>query len=213
MEYIKDPSLIENKSFEIIQGIIDETRPDYRFRSKIEEMIIKRVIHTTADFDYLDILKISDKAVENIVNALKNKATIYTDTTMGLSGINKRLLDSMGCRYECLISDERTVSLAKEKGITRSMAAVEIAGKDKNDKIFIFGNAPTAIYRAIELDEENKLGASAVIGVVVGFVGAEDSKEKLMESDLEYIVSRGRKGGSNLAAAIINAILYYYFRD
>ena len=93
------------------------------------------------------------------------------------------------------------------------MAAVEIAGQDKNDKIFIFGNAPTAIYRAIELDEENKLGASAVIGVVVGFVGAEDSKEKLMESDLEYIVSRGRKGGSNLAAAIINAILYYYFRD
>lgn len=213
MEYIKNPRAIEKKSFEIIQEIVDEIRPGYKFGSKIEEMIIKRAIHTTADFDYLDILKISDGAIENIVKALKNKATIYTDTSMGLSGINKRLLDSIGCDYKCLISDVRTIDLAKKRGITRSMAAVEIAAEDKSSKIFIFGNAPTAIYKAIELNQEDKLGSSAVIGVVVGFVGAEDSKERLMESGLEYIVSRGRKGGSNLAAAIINAILYYYFRD
>jgi len=213
MEYIKNPSTIEKKSFEIIQNIIDEIRSGYRFRSEIEEMIIKRAIHTTADFDYLDIMDIGDGAIENIVKALKNKATIYTDTTMGLSGINKRILDTLGCKYECLISDERTISLSKEKGVTRSMAAVEVASQDKNDKIFIFGNAPTAIYRAIELDREGRLGASAVIGVVVGFVGAEDSKEELINSDIYHIVSRGRKGGSNLAAAIINAILYYYFKN
>jgi|SRR3712207_674789 len=213
MEYIKNPNTIEKKSFEIIQNIIDETRPGYMFESEIEEMIIKRAIHTTADFDYLDILDIGERTIENIVYALKNKATIYTDTTMGLSGINKRILDDLGCKYECLISDERTISLSKEKGITRSMAAVEIASKDENNKIFIFGNAPTAIYRAIELDRQGRLGASAVIGVVVGFVGAEDSKEELIKSSINHIVSRGRKGGSNLAAAIINAILYYYFKN
>lgn len=130
---------------------------------------------------------------------------------MGLSGINKRILDELGVGYKCLIADQETVDLAKDKGITRSMAAVEIAARDKKDKIFIFGNAPTALYKAIEMNSEGLLNASAIIGVPVGFVGAEDSKEALMETDMEYIVSRGKKGGSNLAAAIINAILYYYF--
>lgn len=212
MEYIKNPGMIEEKSFEIIQDIIDEIRADYKFKSEIEEMIIKRAIHTTADFDYLDILKISDGAVENILQALNNKATIYTDTNMALSGINKRILDCIGCKYYCLISDEKTANLAKEKQITRSMAAVDIAAQDENEKIFIFGNAPTAVYRAIELDNEGKLNANAIIGVPVGFVGAQDSKEELINSNIESIVSQGRKGGSNLAAAIINAILYYYFR-
>ncbi|MEG0250433.1 MAG: cobalt-precorrin-8 methylmutase [Peptostreptococcus sp.] len=212
MEYIKNPGKIEERSFEIIQGIIEETRPEYKFKNEIEEMIIKRAIHTTADFEYLDILKISDKAVENIVDALNNKASIYTDTNMALSGINKRILDRIGCKYSCLISDEKTVNLAKEKQITRSMAAVDIAAKDESSKIFIFGNAPTAVYRAIEKHKQSRLNASAIIGVPVGFVGAEDSKEELINSDIECIVSQGRKGGSNLAAAIINAILYYYFR-
>lgn len=130
---------------------------------------------------------------------------------MGLSGINKRLLDKLGVGYRCLIADRATIDLAKAKGITRSMAAVEIAAQDSNDKIFIFGNAPTALYKAIEMNEEGLLKTSAIIGVPVGFVGAEDSKEALMNSQIEYIVSRGRKGGSNLAAAIINAILYHYF--
>lgn len=212
MEYIKNPGRIEEKSFEIIQDIIDEIRADYKFKSEIEEIIIKRAIHTTADFDYLDILKISDGAVENILQALNNKATIYTDTNMALSGINKRILDRIGCKYYCLISDEKTANLAKEKQITRSMAAVDIAAQDENEKIFIFGNAPTAVYRAIELDNEGRLNANAIIGVPVGFVGAQDSKEELINSNIESIVSQGRKGGSNLAAAIINAILYYYFR-
>lgn len=208
MEYIKNPMMIENKSFEMIQDIIDDIRPEYKFKSEIEEKIIKRSIHTTADFDYLDILKISETAVENIIDALKNNATIYTDTNMALSGINKKRLDDLGCKYKCLVADEGTINLAKEKGITRSMAAVEIAAREEGRKIFVLGNAPTALYKVMEMERDNKLKIDAVIGVPVGFVGAAESKDELEKANLPYIISKGRKGGSNLAAAIVNAILY-----
>ncbi|WP_338561488.1 cobalt-precorrin-8 methylmutase [Paraclostridium sordellii] len=208
MEYIKNPMMIESKSFEIIQGIIDEIRPDYKFKNEIEEKIIKRAIHTTADFEYLDILKISEEAVEKIVNGLKNKATIYTDTNMALSGINKRKLEALGCKYKCFVSDEEVAKLAKEKGITRSMAAVEVASREEGKKIFVLGNAPTALYKVIEMSNNGQLAVEAVVGVPVGFVGAEESKDELAKTDIPYIISKGRKGGSNLAAAIINAILY-----
>lgn len=208
MEYIKNPMMIENKSFEIIQGIIDEIRPDYKFKNDLEEKIIKRAIHTTADFEYLDILKISETAVEKISNALKNKATIYTDTNMALSGINKRKLDALGCKYKCFVSDEEVAKLAKEKGITRSMAAVEVASKEEGKKVFVLGNAPTALYKVIEMHNTKQLEVEAVVGVPVGFVGAEESKDELEKTDIPFIISKGRKGGSNLAAAIINAILY-----
>ncbi len=208
MEYIKNPMMIENKSFEIIQGIIDEIRPDYKFKNDLEEKIIKRAIHTTADFEYLDILKISETAVEKISNALKNKATIYTDTNMALSGINKRKLDALGCKYKCFVSDEEVAKLSKEKGITRSMAAVEVASKEEGKKVFVLGNAPTALYKVIEMHNTKQLEVEAVVGVPVGFVGAEESKDELEKTDIPFIISKGRKGGSNLAAAIINAILY-----
>ena len=208
MDYIKNPMKIEERSFEIIQGIIDDIRPGYEYKSEIEEKIIKRAIHTTADFEYLDILKISDNAAEIIKDALENKASIYTDTTMALSGINKRKLDKLGCNYVCLVADERTVARAKEKEMTRSMAAVEIAAEDKGRKIFVLGNAPTALFKVIEMVEAGEMEVDAVIGVPVGFVGAAESKERLAETDIPYILSEGRKGGSNLAAAIINAILY-----
>ncbi|MCR1851069.1 cobalt-precorrin-8 methylmutase [Paraclostridium sordellii] len=208
MEYIKNPMMIESKSFEIIQGIIDEIRPNYKFKNEIEEKIIKRAIHTTADFEYLDILKISEEAVEKLVNGLKNKATIYTDTNMALSGINKRKLEALGCKYKCFVSDEEVAKLAKEKGITRSMAAVEVASREEGKKIFVLGNAPTALYKVIEMRNNSQLDVEAVVGVPVGFVGAEESKDELAKTDIPYIISKGRKGGSNLAAAIINAILY-----
>lgn len=213
MDYIKNPGKIEERSFEIIQEIIDKIRPDYKYKNKAEELIIKRCIHTTADFDYLDILKISDKAIEKIVDGLKNKATIYTDTTMALSGINKRMLDKLGCEYKCLVSDDRVVALAKEKEMTRSMAAVEIAMSEEGPKIFVFGNAPTALFRAIEMasDSDND-DIKAIVGVPVGFVGAAESKDRLIESGIDHIAVKGRKGGSNLAAAIMNAILYHFFR-
>lgn len=208
MEYIKNPMKIEEKSFEMIQDIIDEIRPGYEFKNNVEEKIIKRSIHTTADFEYLDILKISDKAVESIIDALKNNATVYTDTNMALSGINKRRLEALGCKYKCLVADEETAKLAKAKSITRSMAAVEIAAKEQGRKLFVFGNAPTALYKAMEMKNSNELELDAIVGVPVGFVGAAESKDELEKTEIPYIISKGRKGGSNLAAAIINAILY-----
>lgn len=208
MEYVKNPMMIESKSFEIIQGIIDEIRPEYKFKNELEEKIIKRAIHTTADFEYLDILKISDTAVQKIIDALRDNATIYTDTNMALSGINKKRLESLGCKYKCFVSDEGVAKLAKEKGITRSMAAVEVAAKEEGKKIFVLGNAPTALYKVMEMKNSKELEVEAVVGVPVGFVGAAESKDELEKTDIPYIISKGRKGGSNLAAAIINAILY-----
>ncbi len=208
MEYIKNPMMIEAKSFEIIQGIIDEIRPGYIFKNNLEEQIIKRAIHTTADFEYLDILKISDTAVEKIVNGLREGATIYTDTNMALSGINKRKLDEIGCKYKCFVGDEEVAKVAREKGITRSMAAVEVAARDNGKKIFVLGNAPTALYKVMEMHKTKELNLEAIVGVPVGFVGAAESKDELENTDIPYIISKGRKGGSNLAAAIVNAILY-----
>ncbi len=208
MEYVKNPMMIESKSFEIIQDIIDEIRPDYKFKNELEEKIIKRAIHTTADFEYLDILKISDTVVSKIMSGLKDNATIYTDTNMALSGINKKRLEALGCKYKCFVSDEDVAKLAKEKGITRSMAAVEVAAKEEGKKIFVLGNAPTALYKVMEMKNSKELEVEAVIGVPVGFVGAAESKDELEKTDIPYIISKGRKGGSNLAAAIINAILY-----
>ena len=199
--------MIEVQSFEIIQGIIDDIRPGYKFRNEVEEKIIKRCIHTSADFEYLDILKISEDAVNSIVEALNNKCTIYTDTNMALSGINKMKLNALGCEFKCLVADEKTREIAKEKEITRSMAAVELAMEDEGRKIFVFGNAPTALYKTIELVENGK-SADAVVGAPVGFVGASDSKYQLEQTDIPHIVVQGRKGGSNISAAIMNAILY-----
>ena len=210
MSYIKDPMAIEQKSFEIIQGIIDEISPGYQFKNEVEEKIIKRAIHTTADFDYLEILKISETAVASIKDALLNGATIYTDTNMALSGINKNRLKALGVEVKCYVSDERVAALAKEKEMTRSMAAVEYAATKPGRKLFVLGNAPTALYKVMELHEEGKLQVDAVVGVPVGFVGAAVSKDALEATDIPYILSKGRKGGSNLAAAIINAIVYSF---
>ena len=206
MQYIQQPQAIEAKSFDIIGEIIRETRPDYQFASPLHEAIIKRVIHTTADFDWLDILWFSSDVLEQFCAALSRSSVIYTDTTMALSGINKTLLAKFGGECRCYISDPRVVREAKAQGITRSMAAVDIAAKEEGDKVFVFGNAPTALFRLMEHQE---LDVGGVIGVPVGFVGAAESKEALSKSSLPGIAALGRKGGSNVAAAIVNAILYH----
>lgn len=208
MTYITQPQNIEDKSFEIIQEIIDEIRPDYEFVDELQEKIIKRCVHTSADFDWLDILKFSEGVNQTLLTALQNGATIYTDTNMVLSGMNKTRLDKLGCQYRCYVADPITREIAHAKGITRSMAAVEQAATEEGEKIFVFGNAPTALFRLLELYQEGKLKPAAVVGVPVGFVGAAESKDALMQSDLPYIAAAGRKGGSNIAAAIINALLY-----
>lgn len=205
MQYIQQPQAIEAKSFDIIGEIIRETRPEYRFASPLHEAIVKRVIHTTADFDWLDILWFSDEAIEQLCAALRRPSVIYTDTTMALSGINKTLLATFGGECRCYISDPRVVAQAKAQGITRSMAAVDIAVTEGSEKIFVFGNAPTALFRLLEHD----VAVSGVVGVPVGFVGAAESKEALTHSHLPAIAALGRKGGSNVAAAIVNAMLYY----
>ncbi|MBF2469583.1 cobalt-precorrin-8 methylmutase [Listeria welshimeri] len=207
MNYIKNPAKIEEKSFEIIQQIIDDIRPDYTFQNKLEEAIIKRAIHTTADFDYLDSLVFQQDVIQKIIHVLQNKGTIFTDTNMVLSGINKRLLDELGCKYHCYVSDPETIEIAKQHGITRSMAGIKLASLKDGPKIFVLGNAPTAVYKIIEMTESGQLQADAVVAVPVGFVGAAECKEEMLETDIPAIVARGRKGGSNLAAAIINAIL------
>ncbi|MGU9866526.1 cobalt-precorrin-8 methylmutase [Kluyvera ascorbata] len=206
MNYIQQPQAIESKSFEIISEIIADTRPEYRFASPLHEAIIKRVIHTTADFEWLDILWFSPDALTRLCDALSRPCTLYTDTTMALSGINKNLLATFGGECRCYISDPRVVREAKAQGITRSMAAVDIAAKEEGDKVFVFGNAPTALFRLMEHQE---LDVGGVIGVPVGFVGAAESKEALSKSGLPGIAALGRKGGSNVAAAIVNAILYH----
>lgn len=208
MIYITQPQNIEDKSFEIIQQIIEQTRPEYQFADELQANIIKRCIHTSADFDWLDILKFSTHANQSLLAALQRGATIYTDTNMVLSGMNKTRLDKLGCQYRCYVADPITREIAHSKGITRSMAAVEQAAQEEGEKIFVFGNAPTALFRLLELYQEGNLKPAAVVGVPVGFVGAEESKEALIQTDLPYIAAQGRKGGSNIAAAIMNALLY-----
>lgn len=171
--------------------------------------IIKRAIHTTADFDWLDILTFSHDALDAIISALKQGCTIFTDTTMALSGINKTQLKAMGCDIQCYVAHPSVAEVAKENGITRSMAAVDLAMQTPGAKLFVFGNAPTALFRLLEICQQQPEQRCPVVGVPVGFVGAAESKQALTESQLPYIAALGRKGGSNVAAAIVNAILYH----
>ncbi|HFH9946085.1 TPA: cobalt-precorrin-8 methylmutase [Streptococcus suis] len=208
MTYIQNPSSIEETSFKIIQSIIDEEHPDYQFQTEMEESIIKRAIHTSGDFDYLYTLKFTHDVNQKIVEVLKNKGTLVLDSSISLNGINKRVLDQMGVNYTCLINDEDVALLAKEKGITRAMAAVEVAAKIPGPKVFAFGGAPTALSYLLELVEAGQMEVDAVIGVPVGFINVEESKSDLLASPLPAIATLGRKGGSTIVVAIINAIIY-----
>ncbi|MDI6604268.1 MAG: precorrin-8X methylmutase [Thermoanaerobacteraceae bacterium] len=201
--YIKNPKEIEKRSFEIIGENIDEKRFDER-----ELKIVKRVIHTTADFEFADILKISKEAIDTGIKAIKEGSNIVTDTKMAMAGINKKTLKRFGCDINCFIDAPEVLSLAKEKSITRSMASMIIASQDKKNKIFVIGNAPTALFQLAELIKSGILKPDLIIGVPVGFVGAAESKEAVKELGIPYIITEGRKGGSNIAAAIINALMY-----
>ncbi len=197
------PMEIEKKSFEIIGELLQG-----RVFDPLEEPIVKRVIHTTADLEYADTLKISPGAVESALHALREGCDIVTDTTMALSGINKRTLNAFGGQAKCFIADERVAKEAKEKGVTRSTVAMDYAVREKNSRIFAVGNAPTALIRLYELIQEKKVYPALVVGVPVGFVNVVESKELLKRAGVPYIVAEGRKGGSNVAAAVVNALLY-----
>lgn len=202
LENVK-PRDIERRSFEIITEELGDKKLDPE-----KELIIKRCIHTSADFEYADSLCFSKGAVEKAMEALKNGACIVTDTQMGRSGINKRALARYGGEVYCFISDEDVAETAKKNGTTRATASMDKAAEMKKPLIFAIGNAPTALVRLYELMEEGKINPALIIGVPVGFVNVVQSKELIMESKAPYIVAKGRKGGSNIAACICNALLY-----
>lgn len=197
------PADIEKRSFEMITEELGE-------REIPEQLapIVKRVIHTSADFDYYDNMKFSEDVVTKIAEAIRGGACIVTDTQMAKAGINKKLLESYGGEVFCFMSDEDVAKTAKENGTTRATASMDKASSLDKKVIFAIGNAPTALVRIYELFSEEKLRPEAVIGVPVGFVNVIESKELIMSSDIPYIVAAGRKGGSNVAAAICNAVLY-----
>ena len=201
LENVK-PMDIEKRSFAIITEELGYELP--------EDMapIIKRCIHTSADFDYAQNLMFSDDVVEKALKALKNGACIVTDTQMAKAGINKKALQKFGGEVYCFMSDEEVAEIARKNGTTRATASMDKAAALQKPLIFAIGNAPTALVRLYELIEDGKLQPELIIGVPVGFVNVVQSKELIMQADVPYIVAKGRKGGSNIAACICNALLY-----
>ena len=199
------PEEIEKRRFEIIT---EELKKKGISLPAEQEKITKRVIHTSADFDYADTLIYSKDAVAIAKELLKCGADIVTDTNMALAGINKKVLAKLGGHAHCFMADEDVARLAKERGVTRAVASMEKARNIEKPVIFAVGNAPTALIRLYEMIQEGNWHPAFVIGVPVGFVNVEAAKELIMETEVSYIVNRGRKGGSNVAAAICNALLY-----
>ena len=197
------PAEIEARSMEIIQSELGERT----FPAEVLP-VLKRVIHTTADFDYADNLVFSPGAVEKGIAAIQGGCAIVTDTQMARSGINKRVLEKFGGEAVCFMSDPDVAAEAKERGVTRAAVSMERAAKLDRTLILALGNAPTALVRACELLEEGAMKPALIIGAPVGFVNVVESKELLLTENVPYIVARGRKGGSNVAAAICNAMLY-----
>lgn len=205
MNYIKNPEEIEKRSFEIITEELGEEAK--RFTEE-ELLIIKRVIHTTADFEYKDLIEFRNNPIESCQKALEQGCKIYCDTNMIVNGLNKISLEKYNSLAYTLISDKEVAKEAKERGVTRSIIGMEKALEDKETKIFLIGNAPTALYKLMEYAEKNNIKPSLVIGVPVGFVGAAESKEALSKFDFPYIRVNGRKGGSTVTVAILHGILY-----
>lgn len=197
------PAEIERRSFEIIGEELGNICLD-----PVNEPVIKRVIHTTADFDYARTLCFSEKAVEKGIAAIKAGACIVTDTQMARSGINKSTLAAFGGEAFCFMSDADIAQTAKQNGTTRATASMDKAATLKKPVIFAIGNAPTALVRLYELIQDGIITPELIIGVPVGFVNVVESKELIMQTKIPYIVAKGRKGGSNVAAAICNALLY-----
>lgn len=203
---IHDPDEIERLSMEIIESELSVPIPPEN------KAVVKRVIHCTADFDYARNLVFSEGAVEKALSTLKGGCTIVTDTQMAKSGINKTAAGKLGCEVLCFMSDPDVAEIAKKRGCTRAVASMEKASRLGGPLVFAIGNAPTALLRIREMMDEGTLRPELVIGVPVGFVNVVESKEAIMETDVPYIVAKGRKGGSNVAAAIVNALMYQLTR-
>jgi precorrin-8X/cobalt-precorrin-8 methylmutase len=195
------PEAIETLSFQII----DEEAGDHAFTPR-EWSIVRRMIHTSADFEYMKTVRFHTAAIEKGIKAIQGGKPIITDTEMARSGIRKKEPARFGGSVACLIGDPRVAESAARGGITRSRAAVDLAAEMMTDGIYVIGNAPTALLRIIELMREAKARPALVIGLPVGFVNAAESKDELTRTDFPYITNLGRKGGSNVAASVVNAL-------
>lgn len=204
IEYVL-PGDIEKRSFEIISRELEERNI---VLPKDQEPVTKRVIHTSADFDYAETMTYSEHAVEIAKELIRNGADIVTDTNMALAGINKKVLARHGGTAHCFMADEEVAKEAKERKVTRATVSMEKAAAIAKPVIFAIGNAPTALISLYELMEQTGFRPAFIIGVPVGFVNVVAAKELILKTDVPHIVNRGRKGGSNVAAAICNAILY-----
>ena len=198
-----EPRDIETKSFEIITSELG----DRKFEANTE-LIVKRCIHTSADFDYADNLRFSEDVALKMMEAIKNGASIVTDTNMAKAGINKVSLGKYGGQVHCFMADEDVATAAKLSGETRASESMKKAASMDENFIFAIGNAPTALVTLYDLMKEGKINPIGIIGVPVGFVNVVQSKELIMSADAPYIVAADRKGGSNIAACIVNALLY-----
>ena len=206
MDQITEPMSIEQRSFELIAEGLGDRQLDPQYAS-----IIKRVIHTTADFDFADNLVFSDDLLTVARQIFQAGARLVTDTKMAMAGINKKALAALNCSVDCFIDNPDVVATAKSAGGTRARAAIDYAVKTLEPPIvFVIGNAPTALIRIQELVTAGDFKPAMVIGVPVGFVNVVESKEMILSLGIPYIVARGRKGGSNVAAAICNALLYQF---
>ena len=197
------PQEIEKRSF----AIITEELGGRDFPAGTAE-VVKRVIHATADFDYAENLAFSPDVVSRAREALRAGATVVTDTNMALASVNKPALRQLGCKAACFMADPEVAAEAKQRGVTRAAVSMERAASLEGPAVFAIGNAPTALMRLHELTEAGSLRPALVIGVPVGFVNVTESKELFLGGKTPYIIARGRKGGSNVAAAIVNALLY-----
>ncbi|MGD9009716.1 MAG: precorrin-8X methylmutase [Desulfobacteraceae bacterium] len=196
------PHEIEQESF----AIIDAEAGAHGFSSD-QWAIVRRMIHTSADFDYVADVRIHPRAVAAGVDAIRSGATIFTDTNMARTGIRRKDLAHFGAAVRCLMADEALARKAVEQGITRARAAVEAVAHQLEGCIYVVGNAPTALLHLVELIRNQKARPALVIGLPVGFVNAAESKAKLLDLDIPYITNAGRKGGSNVAASAVNALI------
>ena len=203
---IKQPVEIENRSFEIIKSEVNKEKFD-NIPDELKSVIV-RIIHSTADFDFLDIVKFSDNFYHSATNALKKGCNILTDIKMVKYGISSRLTGKFGNKTETFIDTEDVINLAKNENITRSIAAMRLHGKWADNGLIVIGNAPTALFEILSLIEQGQISPAAVIGVPVGFVGASESKDALIKfGGIPYLTATGRKGGTPVAVAAVNALL------
>ena len=211
VEYVR-PEDIEKRSFEIItrelgNGVVSINGGTKLNDDAPEMAVIKRCIHTTADFDYAETMWFSEGAIDRFKELLEEGATIVTDTNMALAGISKPALAKFGCDACCFMADEDVAKEAKERLVTRAHVSMERAMALRGPVIFVIGNAPTALVTLREHYDRGLYKPAFIVGVPVGFVNVVAAKELIIDSDIPHIVNRGRKGGSNVAAAVVNAII------